>query len=222
MTTTETQPNATLCACGCGGVLPASNQSGYKRGHKLRDAYGKLTALPGPGDDLDDAEALPDELLAELEDAPDWLNVDPGQPDRGGPDEIIPDPPPARLRSAGAPTRKAKGPRVTVSLRKDVEAKIRMVTIPLGGVVLQPRDPVCGGVFVEQEPAIAAALANVVCDSPDLLNFFTGPGGRYMKYFELFMACLPVGMAVVGHHVAHGPTLPVNPHQPQQQPAYAA
>ena len=88
MTTTQTDPR--ICACGCGqpviGSRAPDGQPAWKRGHKLKTTKGKLTALPGPGDDLDaedfDAgEAFPDDDLeadinrrADLDDdLPDWL-----------------------------------------------------------------------------------------------------------------------------------------------------
>lgn len=222
MTDTITEPNATLCACGCGGTLSASNKSGYKRGHYLKNGNGKLTVLPSPDEDLDAGEALPDGAeLADYEDFPEWLNGPQSEPEPE-PEQIRDDPPPARLRAADGRARTTKRTRVTVGVQKDVQAKIRMVLVPLGTMVLAPRDPICGGTFVQQEPEISEALAEIICDSPDLLNWFTGPAGGYMKYFKLFMACLPVGMAVVGHHMAHSIQIPADPNQPQQQPQYAA
>jgi hypothetical protein len=83
----------------------------------------------------------------------------------------------------------------------------------------QVRDSMCGPVFVEQEPQISAALAEIVCDSPDLLNWFTGPAGGYMKYFNLIMALWPVLLVLWMHHIAHADE--AAPPAPRQ-PAFAA
>jgi hypothetical protein len=42
-----------------------------------------------------------------------------------------------------------------------------------------------------------------VCDSPDLVAFFTGPGGAFMRYLALGAAVMPVVQVVAAHHVYH-------------------
>jgi hypothetical protein len=205
------------CACGCGELVPKK----WKRGHSIRGeggfslmetakrrTGGVLGLLPGPDvadDDLEDFGILePDEDILE-EPAP-----VPRQHAGAGPGEDWepePDPEPAHLNpEKGKRTRQptTRPVRVTASVRRDVEAKIRFVAVPAGRM-WAARDQVCGGTFVEQEPEISSALAEIVCDSPDLLNWFTGPSGKYMKFFNLFMAALPVGMAVTSHHLVRHP-----------------
>ncbi len=238
MTTTKAQPR--LCACGCGETVVASRapegQPAWKRGHKLRTTGGKMTALPGPDDDLDDidaGEALPDPRDAEwardeaeyqaglaADDVPDWLASAPDSPPEP---EITADKPPGRISEPRSSRRGSGKPktRITATLKKDVEAKIRFVLMP-AGQAWAIRDQPCGQTFVQQEPEISSALAEIVCDSPDLLNWFTGPAGGFMKYFRLLMAVQPVAVMVWMHHMAHAQIVAGDPTQPPQQQAYAA
>jgi len=241
-----------LCLCGCNEALLPSNKSGYKRGHKLRDAMNHLTPLPGPDDDLDGDEdidagdAIPDDPDPEPEDdldVPGWLS-DPSIPAPVDEPEVPADRPPGRLSDKGrpGPAPKPKGAKVTAATRKDVLAKIRFVLKP-AAELWAIRDRLCGVVAVEQEPEISDSVAEIVCDSPDLLAFFTGPTGGFMKYFRLGMALQPVVFTAYAHHVIHqshqgrlrgepcgvcgaGPRDRcrelAGPAQPPQRPAYAA
>ena len=121
-----------------------------------------------------------------------------------------PDEPPAHAskarrkaaRAAGREPRAAAKIRVTVSVRADITAKIAM-PLEIGGQIWRARDPLCGTVFLEQRAPIAEALADIVCDSPDLVAFFTGPGGAFMRYLNLAAALWPVLEVLAAHHVWH-------------------
>jgi len=215
------------CACGCGEPVTGT----WKRGHAIRGRAQNLRALPDP--------EMPDEELDDLIDMPAYdmspgafMEVTEDQPRRGSQraaepvsrepedDDLTEDAEPAHVASsrknrerAGRPSRTGARIRVTATVRKDVEAKIRFVAVPAGRMWASS-DPVCGGTFCQQEPEISSALAEIVCDSPDLLAWFTGPQGKYMKFFNLFMACVPVGMAVYGHHLAHRPDEQADPNLP--------
>lgn len=126
-------------------------------------------------------------------------------------------------RKAGPPP-KGKAPRVTVGIRADIDAKIRFgLMVP--GKIWEARDPLCGGVFVAQSDEIAEALTEIVCDSPDLVAFFTGPGGGFMRYLKLITVLMPVAQTAMAHHVYHtvaedaDPLRPGYPYPPAQ---YAA
>ena len=214
----ESQGSANrTCACGCGEPVTGT----WKRGHSIRGRATRLQALPSPD--------LPDEELDDLIDMPVYVHMEDGNPEpeplrpvRGPQRPVEPvsrepedeeglddDVEPAHVASsrrerakAGRPSSTGARVRVTATMRKDVEAKIRFVAVPAGRMWAST-DPICGGTFCQQEPEISGALAEIVCDSPDLLAWFTGPQGKYMKFFNLFMACVPVGMAVYGHHLAH-------------------
>ena len=245
-----TAPDKVPCACGCGTLVNPSARSrdglSWARGHAIRGPGGYRPPIPPlPGDDSDDGE-LTETLVddAELDypesfseayraaaapddDGPDWLAPAPERPARptvrigtGGRD-----PKPGHLgRGRGGrgklePPRPRPGP-VTATIRKDVKAKIRIVTLP-GARLWQARDGYCGGRAVDAEPDIADALADIVCDSPELLHWFTGPGGGYMTWFKLAMACGPVAGAVFNHHVLHGTAAAARP-DPNQPPQHAA
>jgi|SRR5215469_8394661 len=235
MTTTATDHDVRLCRCGCGERVTKAG-SRYLRGHwaKQQKANRDLELLPGPDDDIDvgEAEPLADEDGPAADDQiPQWVldgadGPPPGSDEDDRPVRQASQPghlsAPRAGRQAGKP-RTAKV-RVTATVRKDVQAKIRFVLLPAANV-WKVRDPICGSVFEAQEPDISEALAELVCDSADLLAWFTGPAGGFMKYFKLLMAVQPVAMAVWAHHVAHaefqfvgGDGQPVQ----QQPPAFAA
>lgn len=73
---------------------------------------------------------------------------------------------------------------------------------------------------MEQRPAIADALTEIVCQSADLVQFFTGAGGGFMLYLNLGAATWPVVEMVWAHHVFHSLDETADPHEPTQQ--YAA
>lgn len=191
MTTEDTA--LPLCACGCGEQV-ATPGAKWKRGHFHRGEQSHLEPLPGPDDDIDLSEEI--DLGEPPEQGPPWYGP-------GGPpveDVLPPDAPPADLKDAKRPPRRA--PKVTATLRKDISAKISL-GLEIPGRVWAARDPYCGGTFVQQRPAIADALTDIVCDSPDLVEWFAGPAGGFMKYLTLAAALQPVAVVVYGHHVAH-------------------
>lgn len=218
MTTTTAETALHPCECGCGEMVKGK----FKRGHYLRDQKNKLTRLPGPDDDLDDSED-PDVAIergvpgldASWRDLPADAVVDNAQGQ-----EIPADKPAGRLKERGGKTAPSARIKVTAATKRDVHAKIRFALVP-AGKVWQARDPLCGGTFVAQEPEVSDALADIVCDSPDLLAFFTGPAGGFMKYLKLMAALQPVALTVWAHHIAHA-AVELDGQQPQQMPAYAA
>ena len=141
-------------------------------------------------------------------------------PDAPGAPEADPGPAHAtkQFRKRARGTASSRPARVTVPVRTDIAAKIEFaLTVP--GAVWQARDPLCGGVFIGQVPATAAALTNIVCESPDLIAFFTGPGGAFMRWLEVGAALMPVVQVVAAHHVYH--SIGIEPGDPTQ-PGYQA
>lgn len=106
---------------------------------------------------------------------------------------------------------KPDGRRVTVATRKDIRGKVTML-LAIAGVTWSARDPQCGGALLACAPdretpdgvavGIATAITDLICDSPDLVKFFTS-SGRYMKWLTLAMSVQPVLQMVFGHHVSH-------------------
>ena len=124
----------------------------------------------------------------------------------GGESYPVPDEPPAHARKQrrgkGKTAEPARKVRVTAGIRADITAKISM-PLEISGQIWAARDPLCGGTFLAQRPAIADALADIVCDSADLVAFFTGPGGQFMRYLNLGAALWPVIEITAAHHVYH-------------------
>ena len=122
--------------------------------------------------------------------------------------------------SGSSSTRTTKGRGPAVAVRKDIRAKVAFAgkLIATGWEV---SDPICGGAFQEDVPGLADAFTDIICDSPDLVAWFTS-GGNYMKWLSLGAALERTGVAVWRHHVTHsvgaehesGPRF-----DPQQYPA---
>lgn len=122
--------------------------------------------------------------------------------------EVVSDPEPEHTTNRGKKARRTP-PRTRTTARpvaqatkRDIQAKVSMILLP-AGAVWQTRDAECGSAFVNNTPDIAEALTDIIVDSPDLVKWFTGTGGSFMKYFKLLMALQPVAMTVVQHHVMH-------------------
>lgn len=203
------------------GALPQRLTELYYDAHPHLRPAGGVRLLPGPEATDADLDAWEDMGEIGPESAPGPLE-DPGGPEiPSGPRE------PARDDAGPAHARKEwrkqvprKGPfrpkvnRVPANVRGDIDAKVRFaLTVP--GAIWQARDPVCGGIFVQQAPEIADALTDIICDSADLVAFFAGPGGNFMKALKLGAALMPVIQMVAAHHVYHSiEAEPVDPNQP--------
>ena len=102
--------------------------------------------------------------------------------------------------------------KVTAAVKKDIRAKLAF------GLALLPtpfhgRDPVCVEAFVSCIPdrkteagepvlGVASALTEIICDSPEMVAFFS-TGGRYMKWLQLLMAVQPFAVTIMHHHITH-------------------
>lgn len=108
----------------------------------------------------------------------------------------------------------AAGKRVTTAVRKDVRGKVAMLLM-VGGSAFAARDPQCGGALLDAIPdrdtpedegepvtGLATALTDLICDSPDIVKWFT-TSGSYMKWLTLALAIQPVVTSVVHHHITH-------------------
>ena len=225
------------CACGCGQKV--SEGKTWVRGHSQRgrggfdpQRHGLVPAFPPPGSDFDtlaaeaelfgpmiDVDAAASASESPQPDGPPTPSIRVPGPSGPGEDE-----PPAharrewRQRTRGRKPKAA--PKITTAIHGDIHAKLSfMLEIP--GQLWAARDPICGGTFVEQRPAIADALTDIVCESADLVAFFTGPAGGFMRYLNLAVALMPVGQAVMAHHVYHSVELAPEG-EPQAEAQYAA
>ncbi len=113
----------------------------------------------------------------------------------------------------GTPSSSSEPPkRVTAAMKKDIRGKLAF-GLAIAPVPFQSRDPLCVEAFRECIPdrktpegepvlGLASALTEIICDSPEMVRFFS-TGGRYMKWLQLMMAFQPFAKAVVQHHVTH-------------------
>lgn len=198
MTTDGTEVR--LCACGCGEPVKTGE---FRRGHFHRGrAEDRPGPLPGPEDEIDFGDL---EDMMDVGDLP--LPEGPPVPPPGEVppwDELPPDEPPVDLGKPGKRDRARAGrpPKVTVTARKSIRAKIAIPML-IGGKIWEARDPVCGGTFVAQVPATAQAVADWVCESPDLVAWIEQEGGGFMHALNVAAALGPVAMTFYGHHISH-------------------
>jgi hypothetical protein len=191
------------------GQLSKKHVAMYYRAHPEEDPPGLI-----PGPDASDEEVDAWEDIGDI--TPDGPEPD-GEPPGGGGGggdagtgggAVTVDSGPAHARKGWAAGGKGKtsarkgAARVTAGVRTDINAKISFA-LEVPGRLWQARDPLCGGVFIAQRPEIADALTDIVCESADLVAFFAGPGGAFMRYLALGAAVMPVVQAVAAHHVYH-------------------
>jgi hypothetical protein len=142
------------------------------------------------------------------------------EPEVPGEDE----PPPHARREWRKPRTRAKAkaaPKITASIRDDIAGKIGF-GLEIPGRIWQARDPLCGGTFIEQLPAITESLTNWVLRSPQLVTWFTSPAGSgFMLLLDTAAAVGPVASVVMAHHVYHTVELAPEGEQPPQA-QYAA
>jgi hypothetical protein len=117
--------------------------------------------------------------------------------------ELAKDPEPKRGSGPIRDAANKKSPvKVTPAVRKDIRAKLALL-LGLPASIVKRRDPVCGTVMLQQVPDVSDALADIMCDSPDLVAFFTSSGSGYMKWLTLATALQPVLETGFKHHVSH-------------------
>lgn len=215
------------CRCGCGGATAANRN--WIRGHASRGEGGftasqaPLRTLPGP-DEIDfDAGTIDLDGLAPSgpgganEAGPGSPPAAPGQAPAGGLPPRPADEPPGHARREWRRGKQAARPprpgRITAAIRSDIDAKLSLM-LEVPGRLWQARDPVCGGVFVAQRPQIAGSLAEIVCRSPQLVEWFTGTGGGFLLYLDALAALWPVATVIMAHHVYHS----IGGDQPEADP----
>ena len=116
------------------------------------------------------------------------------------PPDFTPDPEPAKAPGRGKASR-GRAPKVTDAVRKDIRGKTAL-GLSMLATAFAVRDPVCGPVALEIVPDVADALADIFCDSPDVVAFFTASAGGYMKWIKLAVAVQPLATVAWQHHVA--------------------
>lgn len=141
------------------------------------------------GDEADSIEATV---------APDSIDSAPPPP-RQTPD-LDQDPAPKRPKGRAG---KAIPPKVKVTeaVRKDIGGKTALLlTFP--AAAFARRDPICGDVALQIVPGVSGALADIFCESPDVVAFFTSTGGGFVKWLNLAVELQPLIEVMYQHHVA--------------------
>lgn len=159
---------------------------------------------PEVTEEPDQAEQL-DELVAD--------DPEPGYPPPSLKDQLFGRGPRHTSRPR-KPTTSKKTPAdkpVTATVRKDVRGKVAMF-LTMFGAGWSTRDEHCGQALLDAigdqstpagtSPGIATALTDILCDSPDIVTWFT-TGGSYMKWLTLATTLEPVLSMLFRHHVAH-------------------
>jgi len=89
--------------------------------------------------------------------------------------------------------------KVTAAVRADIEGKLAFwLSIPAEPWMRV--DPYCGGTYAENVDNIALKVAPLVCQSPDLVRWFS-KSTTFILWTELGIAVRPVVEAVIAHHV---------------------
>jgi hypothetical protein len=104
-----------------------------------------------------------------------------------------------RGRPAKQPAVKQPAVKVTATVRADIEGKLAFwLSIPAEPWMRV--DPYCGGTYAENVDQIALKVAPLVCQSPDLVRWFS-KSTTFILWTELGIAVRPVVEAVIAHHV---------------------
>ena len=126
------------------------------------------------------------------------------------------DPEPAHLRRGQGRGRKAeprsredaKPVKVTRAVQADIEGKLAFwLSIPAEPWLRI--DPYCGQAYADNVDQIALKMAPLVCQSPDLVRWFS-KSSTFIMWTELGIAVRPVVEAIIAHHVTKRITLDSN------------
>jgi len=89
--------------------------------------------------------------------------------------------------------------KITKAVQADITGKLAFwLSIPAEPWVRV--DPYCGGAYVDQVDEIALKMAPLVCQSPDLVRWFS-KSSTFIMWTELGIAVRPVVEAIIAHHV---------------------
>jgi hypothetical protein len=202
--------NGLPCKCGCGENLPSGSPRQFKRGHRA-DYERRVAAEMAKGNvnAREDAIAAPPapEVFAGLSDTWDGIK-DPFQeaaanlPDDPGPDES------ARDDRSGTVKPLEGQIVVTKQVAEDIQGKLAFL-MSMPTAMLMPLDPVCFPIMQDNIPRITAALVPLICQSPDMVKFFTKSGG-FIMWLNLGVALWPVIQVIIAHHLTKSISLDEN------------
>lgn len=105
-------------------------------------------------------------------------------------------------QQAQAPAPAGQPVKVTAAVRADIEGKLAMM-LAMPVMSWKMADPVCGGAAADQTAEFCRALAPLICQSPDMVEWFS-KGTTFMLWLAVAKSLQPVGAAVWNHHIAPG------------------
>lgn len=177
-----------LCECGCGESLRPGAVRPYKNGHNPNSRHKnspKVDREPvGETPDLTEQQPTAHRLSRERIDIDYAAGVTPDDPDPGH----YQPPDPATKTPVDAKT------------QADVRAKV-MFWFEIFLMPVQALDPYCGKAFQDNLPNITKKLTPVLCQSPEVVKWFT-KSGNFAMWADLAMACWPVIQMIIAHHIA--------------------
>lgn len=92
--------------------------------------------------------------------------------------------------------------RITKAVKKDIEGKVAFL-LGISGSMWSVTDPYCAQALMTQAPVIAEKLTPIICQSPDIVRWFS-KSGNFTLYLDLMIAVFPVVSAIFAHHIAKG------------------
>lgn len=194
--------NGPLCKCGCGEGLPTGSSRAYKRGHAKAH---QQSLAKGYVRSLRQEEAKPfqppsEEIFNDLGTSWDTIpnpfeTMSESLPDDPEPDTIARDNTSSKIIHP-----EASNIVVTKAVARDIQGKVAFL-LSMPASMLQPIDPVCFPVLLEQTPEISAKLTPIICQSPDMVKFFT-KGAGFILWLNLAVSVWPVVQVVIAHHLS--------------------
>jgi hypothetical protein len=122
-------------------------------------------------------------------------------------------------RQRGQRQRKTRPDQPVIKITKAVQADITGKLAFWLSIPAEPWlrvDPYCGGAYASQVDEIALKMAPLVCQSPDLVRWFS-KSSTFIMWTELGIAVRPVAEAIIAHHVTKRISLDSNGGVVEQQ-----
>lgn len=187
-----------FCRCGCGTELDPDSRITYVMGHRKamreRDAKDYVKSLK---EKRGITEPVPEETFSDL--GKTWETIQ--NPFEALQESLPNDPEPdQKLRDVAAGIISPDGtPVVTKQVAADVQGKVAFL-LSMPASMLSTIDPVCFPVLLQQTPEISAKLTPIICQSPEMVKWFT-KGSGFILWLNLAVSVWPVIQVVIAHHV---------------------
>lgn len=196
--------NGPPCQCGCGENLPEGSPRRFKRGHAKahnRKVAQQILKEERAKENQDSPPAPPPTADAFADLGNSWEGIQDPFANLGAelPDDPEPD---AQQREAASGDRIIQPDGtilVTKQVARDIQGKLAFL-MSMPASMLMPLDPICMRVVLDQTPEISARLTPIICQSQDMVQFFTRSSG-FIMWISLGSAVWPVIQVVIAHHL---------------------